>query len=97
VQRGAKVDTVIVGGGPAGMSAALVLGRCCRDVVLFDRGRYRNAASRSIHGLRSRDALQAIVAAGEGSKAALAINKALMQEDLISRSGEPQAPDALQV
>jgi len=49
------VDVVIVGGGPAGLSAALVLGRCRRKAVLFDHGRYRNAAARTLHGFLSRD------------------------------------------
>jgi thioredoxin reductase len=49
------VDVVIVGGGPAGMSAALVLGRCGRRVVVFDHGRYRNWASRGLHGFLTRD------------------------------------------
>jgi thioredoxin reductase len=48
-------DVIIVGGGPAGLSAALVLGRCRRSVLLFDHGRYRNAAARAVHGFLSRD------------------------------------------
>jgi thioredoxin reductase len=52
---GARFDVAIVGGGPAGMSAALVLGRCGRTVVAFDHGQYRNAVSRSIHGFLTRD------------------------------------------
>ncbi len=46
---------VIVGGGPAGLSAALVLGRCRRDVLLYDGGRYRNAGSVGVHGFLTRD------------------------------------------
>lgn len=42
-------DVVIVGGGAAGLSAALVLGRCRRRVVICDEGRHRNASS---HGVR---------------------------------------------
>lgn len=46
---------MIVGGGPAGLSAALVLGRACRTVRLIDAGRPRNAASTAVHGFLSRD------------------------------------------
>ncbi len=48
-------DVIIVGGGPAGLSAALVLGRACRRVLLCDEGRPRNDVSRSLHGFLSRD------------------------------------------
>ena len=44
-------DVLIVGGGPAGLSAALVLGRCHRKVLICDDGRPRNRSSHAIHGL----------------------------------------------
>src|SRR6476660_4950199 len=44
-------DVAIVGGGPAGLSAALVLGRCRRHVLLCDVGQPRNRASRAVHCL----------------------------------------------
>lgn len=50
-----RVECVIVGGGPAGLSAALVLGRCRRNVLLFDDGNYRNRDSRAVHGFLTRD------------------------------------------
>lgn len=50
-------DVCIVGAGPAGLNAALVLGRCRRDVVVFDSGQPRNAASRGLHCFLSRDGI----------------------------------------
>lgn len=52
-----EYDVIIVGGGPAGLSAATILGRARRRVVIFDDGKYRNEASRGIHGFLSRDGI----------------------------------------
>src|SRR5207249_1251744 len=48
-------DVVIAGGGPAGLNAALMLGRVGRPVLLADDGQPRNARSASVHGFLSRD------------------------------------------
>src|SRR3954464_8608060 len=50
-------DVAIVGGGPAGLTAAIVLGRACRRVVLFDHGKPRNYAARAIHGFLGHDGI----------------------------------------
>jgi thioredoxin reductase len=48
-------DAVIVGGGPAGLSAALVLGRANRRVLVIDEGRPANAVSQGVGGLLGHD------------------------------------------
>lgn len=48
-------DVVIVGAGPAGLSAAIVLGRCRRQVVVCDSAEYRNACSQAMHAFIGRD------------------------------------------
>ena len=50
-------DAVVIGGGPAGLSAALVLGRCVRRVAVCDSGQYRNARSAALHCFMSRDGI----------------------------------------
>src|SRR3954464_186564 len=50
-------EVLIIGGGPAGLSAALILGRCCRRVCLIDAGQPRNIRSRALHGFLSRDGM----------------------------------------
>ena len=50
-----QTDVLIIGGGPAGLSAALVLGRCHRQVLICDDGEPRNRASHAIHGLIGRE------------------------------------------
>ncbi|MBB1285987.1 NAD(P)/FAD-dependent oxidoreductase [Flavisolibacter sp. BT320] len=48
-------DCIIVGGGPAGLNAAVVLGRCRRNVLLFDTSTYRNQYSHGVHNYLTRD------------------------------------------
>ncbi|HXR42602.1 MAG TPA: FAD-dependent oxidoreductase, partial [Acidothermaceae bacterium] len=50
-------DLVVVGGGAAGLSAALVLSRARRRVLVVDSGRPRNAPAAHMHGYLSRDGL----------------------------------------
>ena len=53
-----EFDVIIVGGGPAGLSAALVLGRCRRRVLVCDAGKPRNAASHGLHLFLTRDGIE---------------------------------------
>ena len=49
------LDCAIIGGGPAGLNAALVLGRARRKVALFDDNKPRNAVTQHSHGFLTRD------------------------------------------
>lgn len=51
-------DCAIIGGGPAGLSAALVLGRSRRNTLLFDDDHGRNLVTREAHGFLTRDGIQ---------------------------------------
>jgi thioredoxin reductase len=48
-------DVIIVGGGSAGLSAALMLGRSRRRVLVVDEGRPRNRFAGHMHGVLGRD------------------------------------------
>jgi len=50
-------DVVVIGGGTAGLSAALVLGRARRRVAVIDAGQPRNAPAAHMHGFLSRDGM----------------------------------------
>jgi thioredoxin reductase len=50
-------DCIIVGAGPAGLNAALVLGRARRRVLVLDSGQPRNYATHEMHGVLGHDGL----------------------------------------
>lgn len=49
------LDAVVIGGGPAGLQAALTLGRMRRRVLLLDSGEYRNAPAEHMHNFVTHD------------------------------------------
>ncbi len=51
-------ECAIIGGGPAGLNAALVLGRARRKTVLFDNNNPRNAVTQESHGFITRDGIK---------------------------------------
>ncbi|GHD43676.1 NAD(P)/FAD-dependent oxidoreductase [Mycetocola manganoxydans] len=48
-------DAIIIGGGAAGLSAALALGRARRSVLVLDAGKPRNAPASGVHNFLTRD------------------------------------------
>jgi thioredoxin reductase len=51
-------DVVVVGGGAAGLTGALLLARARRSVVVIDAGTPRNAPAAGVHGLLARDGIR---------------------------------------
>jgi thioredoxin reductase len=50
-----RTDVVVIGGGAAGLTAALVLARARREVIVIDDATYRNATVDEFHGFPTRD------------------------------------------
>jgi len=53
-------DCAVLGGGPAGITASLVLGRARRKIALFDNGTNRNRVTQFTHGFLTRDGVTPI-------------------------------------
>lgn len=54
---GQQVDVGIIGGGPAGLNAALLLGRARKSVAVIDEGLPRNRVTKESHGFLTRDGI----------------------------------------
>lgn len=55
IQADKRYDVAVIGGGPAGLSAALMLGRARRSALVIDSGVPRNAPAAHMHGFPSQD------------------------------------------
>ncbi|MEV4946424.1 NAD(P)/FAD-dependent oxidoreductase [Streptomyces sp. NPDC053755] len=65
---GQRYDVVVVGGGAAGLSAALVLGRSRRRTLVVDAGEPRNAPAAHMQGYLSRDGMDPAAFLAEGRR-----------------------------
>jgi flavin-dependent dehydrogenase len=50
-----EYDVVVIGGGPAGLQAALTLARVHREVLMVDSGAYRNDPAAQMHNVITHD------------------------------------------
>jgi len=59
-------DAIIIGGGPAGLNAAMILGRARRKVVVFDHGQPRNRWAVAMNGFLTSDGMSPQEFIGKG-------------------------------
>jgi thioredoxin reductase len=84
-------DVVVIGGGAAGLSAALTLGRAGRRVVVVDGGQPRNAPASHMHGYLTRDGMSPadLVAVGRAEAARYGAEFVTGDVDHVARGGNP--------
>jgi len=80
-------DVVVVGGGAAGLSAALVLGRARRRVAVVDTGAPRNAPAAHMQGFLSRDGMPPADLLEVGRAEVLAYGVELVDDEVVAVSG----------
>jgi thioredoxin reductase len=77
-------DVAIVGGGPAGLSAAVVLGRCRRRVALFDHNQPRNYAAHGVHCYLGHDGIEPHALRDKGRREAAAYGVEIIDAEVVS-------------
>src|SRR4249919_337725 len=61
-------DCIVVGAGPAGLNAALVLGRARRRVLVLDNAQPRNYATHEMHGVLGHDGVDVVTAEAQDAE-----------------------------
>ena len=84
-------DVVVVGGGAAGLSAAVTLATARRSVLVVDAGSPRNAASAAVHGFLSREGTSPLALLAEGREELRARGGGLTEGTAVAASGHAGA------
>ncbi|MEV1024872.1 NAD(P)/FAD-dependent oxidoreductase [Streptomyces sp. NPDC050264] len=92
---GNAYDVVVVGGGAAGLSAALILGRSRRSVLVVDAGEPRNAPAAHMHGYPSRDGMAPGAFLAEVRREVAAYGVEIVRDRVTA--AEPDGSDAFDV
>ncbi|QTI70377.1 NAD(P)/FAD-dependent oxidoreductase [Gordonia polyisoprenivorans] len=92
------VDVAIIGGGAAGLSAAVTLARSLRTVVVIDAGAPRNAPAAGAHNLLGREGIAPIELLRAGRAEAIGYG-AIIREGTVTAvaRAEPRADNAFEV
>jgi thioredoxin reductase len=79
-------DVVIVGGGAAGLSAALTLARARRRLTVVDAGEPRNAPADGVHGLLALDGLSPVELLTRGREEVLGYGREIVAGEVVDVS-----------
>ncbi|QRY64078.1 NAD(P)/FAD-dependent oxidoreductase [Gordonia sp. PDNC005] len=81
---GVRFDAVIVGGGAAGLSGAVALGRSLRTVLVVDKGEQRNLPSDAAHNVIAREGISPAELVAEGRREAASYGVEFADDAVIS-------------
>ncbi len=84
-------DVVVVGGGPAGLSGAVALGRALRSVLMIDSGAPRNAPADGIHNFLTRDGVPPATFAALGRDEVRRFGGEVVDGEVVSITGAAPA------
>jgi thioredoxin reductase len=83
-----KYDAIVIGGGSAGLSGAVMLGRSRRSVLVIDGGRPRNAPAEGVHGFLTRDGLPPAELVAIGRDEATRYGARILDDEVIAVDGD---------
>lgn len=90
-------DVAILGGGPAGLSAALILARARRSVIVIDGGAPRNAPAVAAHGLLGQEGVNPLELLEKGREEAASYGARITQANVERASGSADGGFALEL
>lgn len=83
-------DVAIIGGGAAGLSAALTLARARRSVVVIDGGQPRNAPAAAAHGLLGLEGINPLQLLERGREEASSYGARIIRAKILDTSGSAE-------
>ncbi|MBC2931485.1 bifunctional NAD(P)/FAD-dependent oxidoreductase/class I SAM-dependent methyltransferase [Nocardioides sp. zg-1228] len=86
-----RYDVVVVGGGVAGLSGAMALGRSRRSVLVVDAGEPRNAPAGHAHNYLGREGVAPLELLGDGRAEVAAYGVEVLADRVVGVSGEADA------
>lgn len=90
-----SVEVVVVGGGSAGLSAALTLARARRRVIVLDAGEPRNAPAAAAHGLLGLEGINPLDLLAKGRVEAAQYGARIIQSKVTAAQAQPDGGFAL--